>query len=141
MYRIARLAVAAAALTALAGCGGRDAAAPQNTTSAATTSSAVSTSSGGDETVQGATIKAALDKAHGKAAWLTAVKSVTLDGAAVVVVADLPKRDPAAVPMCEAVYAAAEAAKVEFQSVAVRSTTNSTLSSRNKLSKDTACKA
>ncbi|MGW0523028.1 hypothetical protein [Crossiella sp. NPDC003009] len=140
MHRITGLAAAAAvALLGLAGCGGGDAA-PQNT---APTSAPTSARIGDAADPQAET---AFQKQFGKdnpnAKWFDKVQQTALDGQAVIITADLPKKSPEALTICEAAHAAAKAAKIEFVSVAVRTPNNgTTLASRNEASGDTACKA
>ena len=85
----------------------------------------------------------AFDAVNQAAPWYGQVKSVELDGKAVIVWTTLGESDAdTALSMCEAAYSAGETSGTDFVSVAVRTEDNSTtLASRNKLANHTACQA
>jgi hypothetical protein len=74
------------------------------------------------------------------APWAAKVKTVKLDGQAVIVVTELVKGEKAtAHEVCEAAYKAARTSGVKFVSIGVRTASDSTLSSRNDARGDVAC--
>ncbi len=86
----------------------------------------------------GGPVADAFNSANGSASWFAQVKGVTLDGQAVIVRTTLTDANTA-LAVCEAAYTAGEASGTDFVSVGVRDADDSTLASRNKLSKDPAC--
>jgi hypothetical protein len=85
-------------------------------------------------------LQEAFTAANRDAAWFGAIDSVQLDGRAVIVRTTLSEGEEAtARKVCEAAYVVASASKLVFQSVAVRTSDDSTLAQRSKLSGDIAC--
>lgn len=88
----------------------------------------------------GKAVSDAFTAANSGAAWFGKVERVEMDGLAVRVRTTLGKPDAGtAHDVCEAAFSAAKGSKVEFQSVAVRSADDRTLSSRNTLTGDASC--
>lgn len=77
-------------------------------------------------------LRDSFNAANSSASWADKVKSIQLDGSAVIVISNLTKSDKTTTrAICEAAYKAAKDSKVEFLGIAVRSADDSTLAHRN----------